>query len=64
MQLCKEVTDVQVSIGASQQIVEGKMEALQQKFEKERKGSINYLKSIEAEIKDLKDKFRDLEDRL
>ena len=40
------------------------MEALQQKFEKERKGSINYLKSIEAEIKDLKDKFRDLEDRL
>ena len=39
------------------------MEALEQQFEKERKESINYVKSFEAENKDLKDKLRDLEDR-
>ena len=39
------------------------MAALEQKFEKERKESINYLKSIDAENKDLSSKLRDLEDR-
>ena len=39
------------------------MEALEQKFEKEMKESIHYLKSIEVENKDLKDKLRDLEER-
>ena len=39
------------------------MEALEQQFEKERKESINYFKSIEAENNDLKDKLWDLEDR-
>lgn len=39
------------------------MEALEQQFQKQRKQSINYVKSIEAENKDLKDKLRDLEDR-
>lgn len=39
------------------------MEALEQQFQKQRKQSINYVKSIEAENKDLKDKLRDLEDK-
>lgn len=39
------------------------MEALEQQFQKQRKQSINYVKSIEAENKDLKDKLRDLKDR-
>ena len=63
IQLSKDVTDVQVSIDASQQILEEKVEALEQQFEKERKESINYFKSIEAENNDLKDKLWDLEDR-
>lgn len=57
IQLSKDVTDVQVSIDASQQILEEKVEALEQQFEKERKESINYFKSIEAENNDLKDKL-------
>ena len=56
-QLSKDVADVQVSIDASQQILEEKVEALEQQFEKERKESINYFKSIEAENNDLKDKL-------
>ena len=57
IQLSKDVTDVQVSIDASQQILEEKVEALEQQFENERKESINYFKSIEAENNDLKDKL-------
>ena len=57
IQLSKDVTDVQVSIDASQQILEEKVEVLEQQFEKERKESINYFKSIEAENNDLKDKL-------
>ena len=63
IQLSKDVTDVQVSIDASQQILEEKVEVLEQQFEKERKESINYFKSIEAENNDLKDKLWDLKDR-
>ena len=57
IQLSKDVTDVQVSIDASQQLLEEKVEALEQQFENERKESINYFKSIEAENNDLKDKL-------
>ena len=57
IQLSKDVTDVQVSIDASQQILEEKVEALEQQFENERKESINYFKSTEAENNDLKDKL-------
>ena len=63
IQLSKDVTDVQVSTDASQQIVEEKVEALEQQLEKERKESINYFKCIEAENNDLNDKLWDLEDR-
>ena len=38
--IIQEVTDVQVSIDASQQIKEEKMEALEQNFEKEKKRSL------------------------
>ena len=51
-----------MSIDASQQTVEKKMEALEQKFEKEIKESMNYIKSIETENKDPKDKLGDLKD--
>ena len=57
IQLSKDVTDVQVSIDASQQILEEKVKALEQQFENERKESIDYFKSIEAENNDLKDKL-------
>ena len=63
IQLSKDVTDVQVGIDASQQLLEEKVEALEQQFENERKESINYFKSIEAENNDLKDKLWDFEDR-
>ena len=62
IQLSKEVTNFQISIDISQQIVEAKMKALEQNFEKERKESIDCFKSIEVENKDLKHKLRDLED--
>ena len=43
-------------------MVEEKVEALEQQFERERKETVNYLKSLE--VNDRRDKFWYLEDRL
>ena len=58
-----EVSEVQLSIDASHEMMEEKPIKPEKCFEKEKKENIENLKLIETEIANIKKKLPDLEDR-
>ena len=63
IKLANDVSDVQLSIEASQEIIEEKIKKIEERNEKENQKHIRHFAKIEDENKKLKEKLRDLEDR-
>ena len=61
--LPNDVSEVQLSIDESHEMIEEKVIKPEERFEKEKKENIENLKLIETEIGHIKKKLPDLEDR-
>ena len=64
IKLANDVSDVQLSIEASQEMIVKKIKKIEERIDKEKKNNMRHCEEIEDENKWLKDKLRDLEDRL
>ena len=63
IKLAIDVNDVQLSIEASQEMIEEKVKKIEERIDKEKQKNRAHYVEIEDENKRLKDKLRDLEDR-
>ena len=63
IKLENDTSDVQLSIEASQEMVEEKIKKIEERIDKEKQKNMRHCEKIEDENKGVKDKLRDLEDR-
>ena len=61
--MANDVSDVQLSIEAPQEMIETKIKEIKEKIYKKKQNNMRHCEKIEDKNKRLKDKLQDLEDR-